>query len=289
MTRRNFRRRFIIWVFGLAIPLPACAGSLTVFNTTDIVAYQGAAPTPYFPGPNPYVAQQPIGSEFTTTELTISANDLANGAVALNFVYATQFSGHEVIDGVAIGAADIFLQPIAGGAAYGISLGDQLGNGGLSAGFYQVQSAATSQSIWSQRQSFIYGGAIAATTQFEPGVAGYNASAVPTVITSGMLLGGAAVAITETGLGWYSLDASIVLTAQQAALFAPGFDVLWGTGDCGNGAFLADVQELPVMEPASFLVLVTALGFSAGEKGRKRFFLKKEAKTLAWLSPAGPR
>jgi hypothetical protein len=268
----------------LAVMPPAAAGSLTLMNTTDLVAYQGSAPAPFFPGPNPYVAQQAIGSEFTTPELTVSATLLTNGSTQLTFDFETAFSGYETINGVTIQAADVFLQPISGGPLFGISLGDQAQNGGVQAGFYQVQSAATSQSIWAARPSFYYGGAIATSAQYLPGQAGYSAAPIDTVITAGTLLSHAAVAMTAASLGWYNIDASVVLTPQQSALFAAGFDVLWGAGDCGNGAFETEVPSIPVMEPASFLLLVTGIAGSIYAKRKKGFFLKKEAKTFAGLS-----
>jgi hypothetical protein len=261
-------------LLALMLPNPAEAGSLTVFNSTDLVAYQGSAPAAYFGGANPYVAQQAIGNDFTTTSLTLQAQQGTNGDVTVDFDYITQFSGSETTAGVTVSAADIFFQPAGGaqagnGFTYGIALGDQAGNGGLAAGFYQVQSDATSQSIWSARGGFIYGGAVAPTASYEPGQPGYGALSIPTVITSGQLLGGASVAITEVSAGWYSVDASTTMSAQQAALFAQGIDVIWGTGDCGNGTFLAELPGLPISEPGSLILLVSALGWTSAVRRRR--------------------
>jgi hypothetical protein len=116
---------------------PADAGSLTAQNTTAVTAYQAGTPTPYFSGPNPYVAQAPIGAEFQTDSLTLQATAGAGGDVLLDLEYLTRFSGSEAVDGVSVTYADIFLgnatASATNGYVYAISLGDETRNGGLEA------------------------------------------------------------------------------------------------------------------------------------------------------------
>ena len=243
---------------GLAAP--ARAGSLTVLNDTAIAAYSGTAPAAYYGGSNPYVSTSAIGNDFTTSSLTMQTVAAAGGAVDVTFSYTTQFAGTEMVNGVQVGAADIFLAGASGVFSYGIALGDQAQNGGVAAGFYQVQSAATSQQIWGGRAGFVYGGGIAANTQFQPGQAGYAVTAMPTVITAGRLLSGATVGTVSEGQGWNQWNVSVQLTQSEAAMFGQGMSIFWGTADCANGAFLANVPELAVPEPASLFILATAAG-----------------------------
>lgn len=151
----------------------------------------------------------------------------------------------------------------APGFTYAISLGEQLQNGGLAAGFYSVSADATSQDIWTSRPAFIFGGAYGDSHAFAPGQAGYSAAAAPTVLTAGQYLSSASIAETSLGQGWFQLDAQISMTPAQAALFANGIDVFWGTGDCANGAFLAEFSGLPMPEPCSAAVLLSGLFYLA--------------------------
>jgi hypothetical protein len=248
---------------------PVFAGSLTAINSTAITAYQGESPTPYFSGPNPYVAQAPIGAEFTTDSLTVQAS-AAGAGVLVDFTYLTQFSGSATLAGQTVNYADIFLNAGggygAGGYSYAISLGDQSANGGLAAGFYEVGSALTSQDIWSSRPNYIFGGAYGANANMAPGQIGYTASAAPTVLTAGQFLSGVTVTETNLGQGWYQLSAEIDMTPAEAAYFADGMDVFWGTGDCANGAFMAEFSSLPMPEPCSAAVLLSGLFYLALRK-----------------------
>ena len=154
--------------------------------------------------------------------------------VLVDFTYLTQFSGSETLSGQTVNYADIFLNAGggygAGGFTYAISLGDQSSNGGVAAGFYQVASDLTSQDIWSSRPGYIFGGAYGATANMAPGQTGYTASAAPTVLTGGEFLSGVTVTDKSLGLGWYQMNAEIEMTPAQAAYFANGMDVFWGTG-----------------------------------------------------------
>jgi hypothetical protein len=252
----------IVLIAGLFACAPgALATTMTVDNTTDVVAYLGTKVTAYYPGPNPYVGG-PIGEDFSTGSLSVQTSEIAGG-LAVSFDYITNFPGQVTQDGVQAADADIFIRPGNDGYAaapftYGISLGAQGANGGLTAGFYAVQGMETSQALWSGRSGFTYGGAYTSTAAYLPGHAGYAAFAAPTVITAGQLLSAASVSTRALGGGLYDVDASLVLNGAEADILEGGFDVFWGTADCGNGSFLAEFPKFSVMEPASFLLLVTA-------------------------------
>jgi sugar/nucleoside kinase (ribokinase family) len=95
-------------------------------------------------------------------------------------------------------------------------------------------------------------------------------------------LGNAVITGAARGDGWFDLDAQITLTPAQAALFATGMDVFWGTGDCANGAFLAQLSALPMPEPCSFAVLVSGLFYVAVRRAASapshRFGIKRVAR-----------
>jgi hypothetical protein len=237
---------------------PAVAGTLSFANTTPLVAYSGTAPAPFFSGANPYVGTSAIGSDFTTSTLTLQATPAASGSVSISMTYLSQFSGTETVGGQTVAAADIFLQPAGtNGFSYAIAMGAQAN--GLAAGFYTVLSDETSQQVWSARPGFIYGGAVASSTAYLPGQPGYSAMPMPTVLTAGTRLSGALITTVAEGQGWYAWNIAVTLAAGDVAVFDHGFDIFWGTADCANGAFLVDVPPLPVREPASTLTLVTAL------------------------------
>lgn len=235
-------------------------------NNTDITAYQGLSPAAYFGGTNPYVAQAPIGADFTTGSLTMQATAEGSGVV-VDFQYLTQFPGTETFGGQIVSNADIFLNAGGGygapGFTYAISLGDQSQNGGVAAGFYSVAADATSQDIWSSRPAFIFGGAYGGSHAFQPGQSGYSATAAPTVLTAGQYLSAANITETSVGQGWFQLNAQITMTPAQAAMFADGIDVFWGTGDCANGAFLAEFSGLPMPEPCSAALMISGLFYLA--------------------------
>lgn len=172
-------------------------------------------------------------------------------------------AGTITIAGVAVRYADIFLGSVSAAGipdfGYAIALGYQAKNGGLAAGFYSATNDETSQAIWGSRAGFIYGGAYGQSAAWQPGQSGYSAAPSPTVLTTGTKLGGANVTDQALTGGWYDLTAQITLTAAQAAYFDNGMDVFWGTGDCANGAFLAQLSGLPMPEHCSFAVLASGL------------------------------
>jgi hypothetical protein len=250
-------------------PRAAVAGSITVTDTTAITAYSQTSPYAYFGGANPYVAVAPVGASFYTPSLTVQA-DAVGGAVVLTLDYTTLFAGAMVVNGQTVSNADIFLGN-GSGYSYAIALGYEAANGGLAAGFYSVGAYATSLDIWGGRPGFAYGGAYGTSAAYQPGTPGYSASPVPTVLTAGQYLSAAAVTDEAIGGGWYSLMAQVTLTPAQAAGFADGFDVFWGTGDCGNGSFDADVVGLPMTEPCSAAVFVAGMFYVLVKRRRKPF------------------
>ncbi len=259
------RSHHIIALLAL-LPLPAMAGSDTIANTTDVVAYTGNDPNAYFGGSNPYVSSGSIGSTFDTSSMTIVADWASGGNMTLSLEFTTSFPGSMTENGVTTQLADIFLRPgnmgySSSAFTYGISMGDQSANGGQAAGLYKVTTDATSQQIWSSRSQFVYGGAYTNTTAYAPGDAGYSAYAAPTVITSGHKMANALISTTALSPGLYQVDATVTLTPAEAALFSGGFNVFWGTGDCANGPLMVYVPDIPVMEPASLLLLIVGSGF----------------------------
>jgi hypothetical protein len=93
----------------------AWAGTVTTSNETALVAYSGAAPTPYFSGSNPYVATGSIGTDFATSTLTVQASAPINGKVDVTFTYLSDFAGTQTVNGVQVAPADIFLSPGSSG------------------------------------------------------------------------------------------------------------------------------------------------------------------------------
>jgi hypothetical protein len=216
---------------------------------------------------------------------------MAQGATVLvNFQYTTDFSGVFTAGGLTIRNADIFLG--AGGPGspdytYAISLGDQGANGGIAAGFYSVLSYRSSADIWSARPDTVYGGAYGLSAADTPGQPGYTAWAAPTVLTAGNLLSGVTIGETPLGHGQYLLDAQIALTDAQAAQFAGGMDVFWGTGDCGNGSFLAQISDLPLPEPCSLAVLSSGVFYMLVK--RRTGPQRPRRHWRAWLARHVPR
>jgi disulfide bond formation protein DsbB len=263
----------------LCWPLAAVAGSITMTNTTAITAYSLTSPYAYFGGANPYVAVAPVGASFYTPTLTVQA-DAVGGNVVLTLEYATLFPGTMVVNGQIVSNADIFLGN-GSGFSYAIALGYESQNGGMAAGLYSVGAYATSMDIWGTRPGFAYGGAYGTSAAVEPGAPGYSASLAPTVLTAGTYLSAATVTDAAMGDGWYQLAAQVTLTPAQAAGFADGLEIFWGTGDCGNGSFDVDVAGLPMAEPCSAAVFAAGVFYLLVKRRQGRpSFLKKRSKKL---------
>ncbi len=255
-----------------ATALHARASTVTIQNTTDVVAYgtgSSAGPTDYFG--SSAVGSGPIGSNFGTSQLAYTTTLLANNLYSIDLQYTTLFSGYESLNGQQIYYPDIFLRSTESGYSnapfnYAISLGDEKANGGLSAGFYSVSSYLTSQQVWSGRSGYVYGGQYTNSIAYQPGTPGYSGYNAPVVLTAGTQLAGAAVTTGQSGSA-YTVSAQITLTAAEAAGFIDGADVFWGTGDCANGAFLAEVSPTGggsptgvVPEPAALLLVGVGVG-----------------------------
>ncbi len=245
----------------------AQADTVTIANTTDVVAYSGGGPTDYYNG-NSAVGGA-IGSDFATSQLAVTTAAGTNGNYSVDLQYSTLFSGQEAVNSSTVYYPDIFLRsnPVGysnAGFNYAISLGNEGANGGVAAGFYQNPSYLNSQQIWSGRSGVTYGGQYTNSTNFQPGQAGYQGYNAAAVVTGGTLLGGVHVTTGQKVGSNYIVDVQLTLTAAEAAVFANGFDVFWGTGDCANGSFLARVAGMGggpsvVPEPATFAVLAMGL------------------------------
>ncbi len=283
---RNTALLTAILAVSAATGATARAGTVMVQNTTDNVAYNSGpdgGPADYYANGTSAVGAGAVGgANFNTSQLAVTTSLLANGTVALDLQYTTLFSGSETIGSASVSYADIFLRSSAAGYSaapfdYAISLGDQLANGGVSAGLYAVSSYLTSQQIWSGRSGFVYGGQYAGSAAVQPGHAGYAAYSAPTVLTSGTSLASAAVTDTQAGNG-YVVDVKMALSAAEAAVFAKGYDVFWGTGDCANGSFLASLPSVTggvsqVPEPATLGVLGAGLLGLVAVRRRKQGLL----------------
>ncbi len=264
--------------------LQARANTVTVQNTTDVVAYNdGSSPGPTNYYGNSAVGSTSVGSNFETSQLAYTTTMLASGNYSIDLQYTTMFSGSENLNGQQIYYPDIFLRTPEAGYSnasfnYAISLGDETANHGLAAGFYSVSSYLTSQQVWSSRSGFTYGGQYTNTTAYQPGTAGYVGYNAPVVLTAGTKLGGAAITTAQVGSS-YTVSAKITLTAAEAAGFIDGADVFWGTGDCANGSFLASFAPGGsggptgvVPEPAALLLVGVGMGCIGLVRRKKAMF-----------------
>jgi hypothetical protein len=252
----------------------AHADTVTVANTTDNVAWTSnpnGGPTDFYNNGTSAVGPGAIGGEFQTSQLTFTTTALSNGNYSVDFQYTTLFSGNEQVGNATVYYPDIFLRSGAQGYSnapfnYAISLGTEGANGGVGPGFYQNPSYLTSQQVWANRPGFIYTGQYTNTAAYQPGQAGYQGYAGATVVTGGTNLGNQVNVSTGQRVGnSYILNVQMTITAAEAAVFASGFDVYWGTGDCANGSFLATVANMTggagfaVPEPATVALLAAGL------------------------------
>ena len=259
----------------LAVATQAQANTVVVQNTTDNVSYltgSGGGPTDFFSNGTSAVGAAPIGSNFATSQLSFTSTQLTGGNYAIDLQYTTLFAGVLALGGQSVYYPDIFLRPSAAGYStapftYAISLGDERTNGGMAAGLYSVSSYLTSQQVWSGRPGFIYSGQYTNTAAYQPGQAGFAGYNAPVVATGGTKLAAANVTSGQGAGGFYTVDVQLTLTAAEAALFATGADLFWGTGDCANGSFLASVAAVSgvskppslVPEPATFALMAAGL------------------------------
>ena len=228
------------------------ADVITIQNTTQVQAFNGTSPYGFFGGASWGAS---IGVNYVTSELVVDRS-----ATSIDFQFHTEFNGPDTsftqAYGVTVYDADIFINPgnataPPGSYGYAIALGDQIPNGGVTAGFYSVESDKTSQQIWGSRTSFVYGG------EYAPQNDHNDAQLSPTVLTSGTFLPG----WTTTVAPWQNGILDVSLTAPDATQFSAifdDFDLFWGTGDCSNAPIFAAVGA-PVPEPASIAVFGAAL------------------------------
>jgi len=255
----------------------AHAGPLQATNTTTVMGSDGQS-------------YGSLGADFSTTGLAVSSTS-HGGSYALTLAYTTTFNGLFSSGDINTYYPDIFLR-VPGAdqpnAAYNlaIALGDEGANGGQAAGLYTPGSIASSQSIWSGRSGYLYGAGFQSQT-------GSSIESAPVVMLSGSQIFGTHVAskLVDTntqanGAEIYKFVVTISgVSAALAATFDHGFDAFWGTGDCGNGAFVAKFAANPfvtqVPEPSSTSLallglLLTVLGrCPSTDKSFLVLFLKK--------------
>ena len=263
-------RHLLIATLAVLAGAPAVAAPITITDATDDIAYSTdtGAPTGYFSGLS---RGDFIGNGFDTSSITLNYAPAGAGDVAVDLKLNTQFNGDDQL-GYTTRYADLFLRTpstgVPGGAFnYALALGDQTGNGGVAtAGLYADPTYKTSLQVWNGRSGYIFGGEFV-----QSGASVSTAAPIPTVVTGGELLQDATVT-QSGGPGAYAVDVTFTLTDTVAAAFAGGFDLLWGTGDCGNDAVFGAVSgSLPcdVPEPGTLaLVGAGALGLLALRRGR---------------------
>lgn len=251
-------RTFLIATLAVLAGARAVAAPITITDTTDDIAYStdSGTPMPYFGASS---RGDSIGSGFDTSSITVNYAPVGANSVTIDLKLNTQFNGDDQL-GYTTRYADLFLRTPstgtpAGAFNYALVLGDQSSNGGLTtAGLYADPTYKTSLQVWNGRSGYIIGGEFV-----QSGANGSAAAPIPTVVTGGELLQDATVT-QSGGPGAYTVDVTLTLTDSIAAAFAGGFDLLWGTGDCGNDAVFGTVSMLPtndVPEPGT-LTLVGA-------------------------------
>lgn len=263
MVKCKFAVLLIVGLFDLAVSKPTLAAPMTIENTTWVASFNGTAAYPWFSGSD-WGAN--VGAPtYETTQLVVSTT----APNTMDFKFTTGFNGHDVTydtpayGNIVVGYADIFLNPVLSASppasyAYAIVLGDQAGNGGLSQpGLYQVSSDKTSQMIWGSRTQFVYGGEYAPANAADTGPNLAEAQAAPTVVTGGTRLADWTVTDSYAN-GILDVVLSTTDTDQFNALTS-NFDLFWGTADCDNAPLFAAI-DAPVPEPASLMLLATALG-----------------------------
>lgn len=255
----------------------------TIQDTIYDIAYYGSSQYPYFGGSD---QGDVIGTGFDTSKIVVTESNAANGALQLSFQIYTQFNGKDCFGSTCAYNADLFLRtPSTGYSAasfnYAIALGAQAPNGGIATpGLYTVSRALTSQDIWSSRGGFIYGGEYVSHDNSA------GPEAAPTVLSAGQFLDGATVVQSQMN-GDYIDKILLTLTGAEEVALRNGFDVFWGTGDCGNDAIFGSVPANPVPEPAAPTVFAAGLAglLAAKEKWRATSLGPRTLTAPRWQFP----
>lgn len=253
-------RHLLTLALAVLASAPAFAAPIAVLSDkTDDIAYSSNShgPTSYFGNSS---RGDFIGSGFNTTSISVGTASGAAGSTVFDLKLYTQFDGDSRLNGISTRYADVFLRSHSTGLPlgafdYALVLGDQTGNGGLAtAALYANPTYKTSQQVWNGRTGYTYGGEFV-----QSGADASTAASIATVATAGTIVQGSGATVTQTGNehSGYVVDVNFTLTNDQAAALANGFDLLWGTGDCGNDAIFGTVPgtATAVPEPGTLAVL----------------------------------
>jgi hypothetical protein len=251
------RRALALVASAAALMWGSTADATTITKGPDsgtmVYGYYGANPDTQFGfgqwqqeiGPNPpfgttQMDVQRVGADVViniTTPFNINVGDSNSPAQAADIAISTNSDG--VYD-------------------LGIALGQQV----KSIGLYSVSQWQTSRDLWTSQTNFVYGGQWT-NDQSCRGSTDANCGAAKdanTQISDGSQLDNAVTVSQGDNL----------ITVDVANLAIDQFDLLWGTGDCGNDTAAGHVNlAADVPEPTSLAVFCVGL-LGAGLAARRR-------------------